>query len=109
MQLWALVEMVKQDGDPMPGLEDAYKSLEIVLAGDEVDQDGQNGRLALRREADALGIFRRGEKSAEVQKSGNAEKIPLLPCPRALLLYYCKCKSDLERFLIALSGGFYGK
>lgn len=41
LQLQALVEMIEQDGDPMPGLEDAYKSLEIVLAGDEAIRTGK--------------------------------------------------------------------
>jgi len=40
-QLKALVEMIEQNRDPMPGLEDARKSLEIALAGDEAIRGGK--------------------------------------------------------------------
>ncbi len=41
VQMQALVQMIEQNLDPMPGLERAYKSLEIVLAGDEAIRTGK--------------------------------------------------------------------
>ena len=44
-QLSELIEQIEKDEDPIPGLEMAYKSLEIVLAAHKAIMSGKEQKL----------------------------------------------------------------